>query len=373
MKKKLLSLLSLLLMGSMLLTACGTPAAEPNAPGGEPSASDEGAGDAPQVGEGQVDTTAFKKDGPYTIGFSNISVVNTFRMQMVRELEAAADEAGVTLYTTDAGGDTSKQVSDIQDLMARGIDALLVASGSTTATNAVTKKALSQNIPVIIFNSEVEDESAFTSYVGTDAVEFGYVMGKWLLNELGGKGNIIVLDGMAGAGVGEMRSSGLQKALDELPDGGKNINILATYYADWAYDKGKQATEQALAAYPEIDGVWSQGGAMTQGALEAFQAAGRPLVPMTGEDSNGFLKAWKNAQADGFKAIAASDACWVGRVALDSALQALAGEPLDKYNYIPVPTITDADIDQYVRPEYSDSYWCNTKLPKDVADEYYLE
>ena len=371
MKKRMLSLLSLLLAGLLTLTACGNGG---QTTGGQ---TDEDMGDAQaettDVGEGMVDTSQFKKDGPYTIGFSNISVVNTFRVQMVRELEYAAEQAGVTLYTTDAGGDTSKQVSDIQDLMARGIDALLVAPGSTTATNAVTRKAIDQGIPVIVFNSEVEDESAFTGYVGTDAIEFGYVMGKWLLNELDGKGNIIVLDGTAGAGVGEMRHQGLQKALDELPDGGKNINILATYYADWAYDKGKQATEQALAAYPDIDGVWSQGGAMTQGAIEAFQAAGRPLVPMTGEDSNGFLKLWKEAQSEGFKSIAASDAAWQGEVALEAALKALAGEPIEKYNYIPVPTITDADIDQYVRPEYSDAYWCNTKMPKEVADQYYLE
>lgn len=376
MKKKHLSLVSLMLALVLMLTACGSG----NKPATEPEKSDTPAQneavETPEKGEvpeGMVDTSAFKKDGPYTIGFSNISVVNTFRVQMVRELEYAAEQAGVTLYTTDAGGDTAKQVSDIQDLMARGIDALLVAPGSTTVTNAVTKKAIDQGIPVIVFNSEVDDENAFTGYVGTDAVEFGYVMSKWLLNELNGEGNIIVLNGTAGAGVGEMRYEGLQKALDEMPDGGKNINILATYYADWAYDKGKQAVEQALAAYPEIDGVWSQGGAMTQGAIEAFQAAGRDLVPMTGEDSNGFLKLWKEAQDDGFRSIAASDAAWQGQVALDTALQALAGETIQKYNYIPVPTITDADIDQYVRPEYSDAYWCNSKMTKEVADQYYLE
>ena len=363
MKKRIAILMASIM--AFLMVSCGSP---PDQPG----KSEQESGQA-QMEEGMVDTQKFKKDGPYTIGFSNISVVNTFRLQMTRELEAAAEEAGVTLYMTDAGGDTSKQVSDIQDLMARGVDALLVAPGSTTVTNAVTKKALAQGIPVVIFNSEVEDKSAFTSYVGTDAVEFGYVMGKWLLEELNGKGNIIVLDGTAGAGVGEMRHQGLQKAIDELPDGGKDIHILGTYYADWAYDKGKQATEQALAAYPDIDGVWSQGGAMTQGALEAFEAAGRPLVPMTGEDSNGFLKAWKKAEDNGFKAIAASDACWMGRVALDTALKALSGEPVEKCHYIEVPTITNEDIDMYVRPEYSDSYWCNTKMSREVADKYYLE
>ena len=133
MKKRMLSLLSLLLAGMLTLTACGNGG---QTTGGQ---TDEDMGDAQaettDVGEGMVDTSQFKKDGPYTIGFSNISVVNTFRVQMVRELEYAAEQAGVTLYTTDAGGDTSKQVSDIQDLMARGIDALLVAPGCLQASD----------------------------------------------------------------------------------------------------------------------------------------------------------------------------------------------------------------------------------------------
>ncbi|MEA4853031.1 MAG: ABC transporter substrate-binding protein [Christensenella sp.] len=325
------------------------------------------------VSEDMVDTTAFKKDGPYTIGFSDIQVVNTWRAQMHNELDAAAEEYGVTLYTTDAGGDTSKQVSDIQDLIARGIDALLVAPGSTTATNAVTRQAIQQGIPVFMINAEVDDPEAYTGYVGSNNVDFGYNTAKWLLNEIGGKGNIIVLNGIAGNSTSTLREDGFKKALEELPDGGENINILATYYADWAYDKGKQSAEQALAAYPQIDAVWSQGGAMSQGVIEAFQAAGRDLVPITGEDNNGYLKMWNELLPTGFVSIATSDPSWESRVALETALNALAGKPVIKDNYITVPIITNDNLSEYVKPEYSDAYWCSSKLPKEKADELYLE
>lgn len=366
MKKRTLSiLLAVMLIVTFSLTGCG---------GSDKAKTDTSKDNAgSKVEAGMVDTSAFKKDGPYTIGFSNISVVNTWRAQMVHELEQEADKQGVKLYITDAGGDSAKQVSDIQDLLARGVDALLVAPGSSTATNAVTKKAIADGIPVIVFNAEVEGDDAFTGFVGSNAEDFGYTIGKWLVNELNGKGNIIILDGMAGNLINQQREDGLKKAIAELPDGGKNIKILATYYADWAYDKGKQSAEQALAAYPQIDGVFSQGGDMTRGALEAFKAAGRPLVPMTGEDNNGFLKLWKKYQPEGFKSIAASEPTWQSAVALDTALDALKGKPVKKYNYIPIPTITDSDIDQYVKMNYSDSYWCNSKLDPAVADKYYLE
>ena len=110
---------------------------------------------------------------------------------------------------------------------------------------------------------------------------------------------------------------------------------------------------------------------MTQGAMEAFIAANRPLVPMTGEDNNGFMKMWKQYQPEGFKGIAASEPTWISAEALKLALSALKGEPIAKKALIPVPTITDATLDQYVQPDLSDEYWVNSKLPPDVAQQYY--
>jgi ribose transport system substrate-binding protein len=110
---------------------------------------------------------------------------------------------------------------------------------------------------------------------------------------------------------------------------------------------------------------------MTQGAMEAFQAANRPLVPMTGEDNNGFMKAWKELSSKGFKGIAASEPTWISAEALKLALDALAGKEIQKQKMIPVPTITDANLDQYVKPDLSDEYWTNSKLPADVAKQYY--
>jgi ribose transport system substrate-binding protein len=105
--------------------------------------------------------------------------------------------------------------------------------------------------------------------------------------------------------------------------------------------------------------------------MEAFQAANRPLVPMTGEDNNGFMKAWKELAPQGFKGIAASEPTWISAEALKLALDALAGKQIAKQTFIPVPTITDENLDEFVKPDLSDEYWTNSKLPEDVAKEYY--
>ena len=84
---------------------------------------------------------------------------------------------------------------------------------------------------------------------------------------------------------------------------------------------------------------------------------------MTGEDNNGFLKLWKELAPQGFKGIAASEPTWISGEALKLALAALKGEPIQKSTIAPVPTITDETLDQYVRPDLSDAYWTNSKLP----------
>jgi ribose transport system substrate-binding protein len=373
MKKSLSFMFTLVLALTVVLAACGKESKNGTSQQPTPTGSGTAQTGAPAASGDMVDTSKFKKDGPYKIGFSNISIVNTWRVQLVRELEAEAKRQNVTLYTADAGGDVTKQISDVQDLITRGIDALLISPGSPTATNAAMKKALKAGIPVIAFNADVEGQDSYTAFIGTNEVEFGYTISKWLLKEMGGKGKIVALNGIAGNKVATDRYAGLEKALKELPDGGANVKVLATYDADWAYDKGKQAMEQALAAYPEINGVWSQGGAMSQGAMEAIQASGRSMVPVTGEDNNGYLKLWKKLQPSGFKGIAASSPTWMSATALQTALDVLHGKSVPKKNYIPTPVITEADLDKFLKPDLSDSYWGNSKLSETEVKGFYSE
>jgi ribose transport system substrate-binding protein len=213
----------------------------------------------------------------------------------------------------------------------------------------------------------------YVTYLQADELQFGRKQGDWLMEQLGCEGNLIVLNGVTGISTSDLRRQGLQEAIEACPDGGANVNILAEEDASWAYDQGKQATERMLAAYPEIDGVWSQGGAMTQGAIEAFEAAGRPLVPMTGEDNNGFMLDWQERIPDGFQGMAASEPTWQSRVALQAAVRILEGMPVAPFYQLQVPTIYAEDVDQYVRPDYSDAYWTNSLLPEDVADALYLK
>jgi ribose transport system substrate-binding protein len=322
----------------------------------------------------EVDTSGFAAEGPYTIGFINWSTANSWTVQIDEEIkhEASLYPAIEELITVSSDGDVNRQISQIEDMIALGVDALLVIPVATEPIIPALELAAEQGIPVVVFASAPPAEDTQITTLWADQVQFGRLQGDFLMESLACEGNIIVLNGLAGIATSDLRRQGLQEAIEACPDGGTNVTVLAEEDALWAYDQGKLAVERMLAAFPEIDGVWSQGGAMTQGAIDAFEAAGRPLVPMTGEDNNGFMLAWQARMEEGFTAIAASEPTWQSRVALQAALRILQGIPVNSFYRLQVPTITGETLEDFVRPEYSDAYWTNSLLPADVADEIYM-
>lgn len=386
---------------AMLLSACGAqateaPAAEPpaaeepaaatEAPAAEepaaateaPAAEEPAAGDEEyslenpmgvkpaEWSDEMTDCSSLAKEGPYTIGVTNFSMGNSWRVQMVAELEAAAEANPdiEELIVLNSDGNQAKQVSDIEDLMARGVDAILFLPATPDGIVPQIEEAVDAGIVSIVFNGLV-NTSNFHSIVWSDEFKFGYLGGKWLNDALGGEGKIVMLSGIAGNSVSQSRADGAKAGFDP------GIEILQEVYGGWAYDQGKKAMEDLIAAYPEIDGVYSQGGAMSMGALEALQAAGRPLVPTPGEGYNGFLKFWVNNKENGFTSIAPDEPTWQSVEALNQAVKCLQGESIAKWDELVLPTITDETVEDYARMDCPDDVWSNTLMTPEQITELY--
>ena len=310
-------------------------------------------------------------DGGYVIGFSNFGVGNSWRVQMEAEFKARADQLvseGIikTYYMTDSNGDIPQQIADMKDLIEKKCDAIIITAASPDALSPVCEEAMAAGIVVISFDNYVTTDK-ITAKVGIDEIEFGRHGAQWLVDKLGGKGNIIVLNGIAGAGVDAMRSEGAMSVFAKNPD----IKILGEVHAGWDYDQAKTAVEEFLSAYPQIDGVWSQGGAMTQAALDAFIAANRALVPMSGEANNGLLKAWKENSENGFDSIAPCSPTSMSADALDTAIKALDGKIVQLNTITSLPVITSDTLDDYVRMDLPDSFWNYTILTSEQIDALY--
>jgi len=326
---------------------------------------------------GLIDCSKSEKSGNkissdgYVIGFSNFGVGNSWRVQMEAEFKARADylvSEGVIkeYYMTNSNGDVSKQISDMQDLIAKKCNAIIITAASPDELSPVCEKAMAAGIIVISFDNYVTTNN-ITAKVGIDEVEFGRYGAQWLVDKLGGKGNIIVLNGIAGTGVDAMRNKGAMSVFTKYP----NIKILGEVHAGWDYDNAKTAMEGFLAAHPQIAGVWSQGGAMTQAALDAFVAAKRPLVPMSGEANNGLLKAWKENLKNKFDSIAPCSPTSMSADALDTAIKALDGKIVQLNTIISLPVITSDTLDDYVRMDIPDSFWNYTILTSAQIDALY--
>ena len=333
------------------------PAVEPTkAPAVEPTK-------APSLPEGMIDTTQYKKEAPYTVCFSNASVSNSWRVAMNAHVEYQVNlfkEQGLIdeyIYT-DANDDPNKQISDIEDLMTKGCDVMIVSAATGEALTPVVEKAMDAGIPVVTLDRNIVSDK-YVTFVEQNSCDMGATQAKWLAEKLGGKGKIVLLSGLAGATPAEDRLRCAKEEFAKYPD----IEVLAQEYAQWSPVEGKKIMANWLVTYPQIDGVWADSGLQASGAVEAFQEAGKPVPPITGEDWNRYLKLWKQL---GFPGYAVSFNAQMGAEAVKVALDIVQGKPVPHYVNLPKLIIDQDNLDQYVRMDLPDDYWA-ASLPEVAA------
>lgn len=295
------------------------------------------------------------------VGYDIYYLGNSWSVQLYQEFKwnaenEYADDIDVTYVQSD--NDSNKQIANLEDLIAQGVDVIITTPIDATALNATLQDAMDEGIKVILLAATIDGDS-YDTMINVKETDFGAKGAQWLVDQLDGKGNIIMLNGISGYTSNEQRREGAEDIFAKYPE----INILAEEDAGWDYATAKTVVADLLATYPNIDGVWSQGGAMTLGAIEAFQAANRELVPMTGEDNNGYLKAVIKNKMEG---IGVAKPTWLTRVAINSAIKLMNGETVEKDDIFPVMTITTEEMPDYVHEKLSDDVWCGTEMPEDV-------
>lgn len=352
MSLKLRSIGLAFVAAGLALTGCSSAADPGNAGGTSP--------DSPHLVAG--------KEGPYTVGFANSFAGNAYRTQMILELqEYAANHSDLVkdVIITDANGSVDKQISDINDLLTRDIDILLINAASESALNSAADRAWQQGILVVSFDNAISSEHGII--VNTSQEEFGRVGGEWLAEKLGDGAEIVTLDGQAGSPVSDQRLNG---AADVLNAAG--IKILAGAATDWDQAMGQQAAADLLAAHPDIDGIYSQGGGPSLGAINAMEQRGDDIVPITGEGYNGFLKKWKELKdSDGFESIAPSNPPYLSAEALRIAIETLQGKDPGQNVVLELPVITQDSLEDYVRMDLPDAFFLPTNLSEETIEKNY--
>jgi ribose transport system substrate-binding protein len=302
--------------------------------------------------------TAAPETKTFTIGISNPFISSEYRTQMIDELKQVNQEymnAGVTneLVIESADTDVAGQIQQLQNLMAKNVDAILVNPGDVSGLNATLQEAVNKGIIVISVDQELDVPGVYN--VGIDQKEWAKTSTEWLAKKLGGKGNIVEIEGFPGHPANVARMDGVAEVLANYPD----IKVLAKDTGKWDEATGQQVMSNFLASFPNLDGYWTQDG-MAIGAFQAVLAANPAKFPVgVGEGRCQFLQLWADRlKVDpNFETIAVANPPGVSPTGLRIAVNMLMGKKVDTTKLggvnglsfvIPVPVVVTKDNFQQV-------------------------
>lgn len=311
----------------------------------------------------QEATPAVPDVGPLRVGWSTIYTTPSWMTETQIEIEAEIERLRglgmeIEFQVFDANGDTATQIAQIQTMIDQQYDICLLIAGSATALDQVVAQAHEAGVIVVNWDSEVSTDQ-LTAKVNTDQDQWGQMTAQWIVDQLGGEGQILAINGPAGVSVSEARWGGAKKIFDATP----GIEIVGT--ANIEYNEAPALTELAslLAAHPNVDAIWCQAGAHASAALKTLQQMGLPFVPITGENFNAYLKQWCALLDQGFSSFATAQVNYMAVISLDLAIQAKAGDPVPARVVVPLPMITDENVCEWADDELPDDWYAIPAIP----------
>lgn len=236
------------------------------------------------------------KTGPMKIGASFQEINNPYFVTMKAALEDATKSIGAELLVTDARHDVSKQLSDIEDMLQKGIDILIINPTDSVGVQSAVKQAHDKGVVVVAVDAQAD--GPLDSFVGSKNYDAGVQACEYLAKNIGGKGDVGILDGIAVVPILE-RVRGCKDALAKHPD----IKIVSIQNGKQERDQALSVTENMLQAQPNLKGLFSVNDNGSLGALAAIDSSGMD-VKLTSVD--GSPDAIKEIQKPGSKFIATS-------------------------------------------------------------------
>ena len=266
----------------------------------------------------------------YTIGFSNTGGTgNGFREEQNCTAKAEALSSGqvsqitVTTHDTDAAG----QLQDLRDLIAKGVDALVFNPSSPDALNPALTEAKAAGIKTVAVDAYVTDPDTYNLY--NNQIKYAELGAKWLFDQIGGKGTIYYMRGIAGHPADTDRDTGFKNILKDYPD----IKVLPSadgVATDWAPATATKLINEFIASgqYDTIQGIWTSG--IDSEVVDAIKAAKKPFVPIVGTDRGSFTKQLLDATGyPDLKGAAVTNTAAVGGAGVALALKLLKGEAVE--------------------------------------------
>lgn len=259
-RKQFFSLNLVALLFMLLLSACGGSS---SGSGNTASASCSGLPPLP-------------KKAHYKIGFSQEVNNAPWRIAETTSVEEEASKRGDTIIYTDAQNSDSKQVSDIQSLIAQKPDVLLISPLTEDGEVSAIKQAHQACIPVILLDRDADHTKVtpgkdYVTFIGSDFVKQGQRVADWMINATGGNAKIIELQGTTGASAAINRTTGFNNEVSTH----SGMKIIAAQDANFDRATALKVMQTLLQAHPDVTAVYAENDEMALGAMDALRAAGK--------------------------------------------------------------------------------------------------
>ncbi len=299
---------------------------------------------------------ASAQDEKFNIYLSMSYIGNDWQAEAANMLKAMAAHPNyadkVDLKIQVAGPNAQKQIQQINSMVQAGADAIVVYPISPTALNGAVKNACAKGVMVIAYDSIITEPCAYNVHI--DQRDWGVKSAEWLVDQLGGKGNVVMITGVPGTTVDALRIEGAKEVFDKHPD----INVIAEANGMWSQAVARTELSKILATrnWDEIDGLWMQAGCFTANSMQSEAGIkDEDIRPCAGEASNGgrvqMLPVGTEVEGAngtyrpmGAKRWSSGSQNFTGALALKRAVEKLEGQDVPMLTDVPQNVVTNENV-----------------------------
>jgi inositol transport system substrate-binding protein len=256
----------------------------------------------------------------------------------------AKSQPGVELIAVDSKEDVATQLGQVENFVAQGVDAIIIIPANTDAADPMTKAAQDAGIPLVYVNRIPSNLPEGVAYVGSDSIQAGIMQAEWLADKLGGKGNVVIMNGDLAQEAAQKRTEGEKQVFAKFPD----IHIIKEDTASWDRAQGLSLMENWLATGDQIDAVASNNDEMAIGAIQAIDAAGKlGQILVGGVDAS--PNALEEMDKGRLNVTVFQNAKGQGEGGIQAAIALARGEKIDQITWIPFELVTPENYKDYMQ------------------------
>lgn len=285
-------------------------------------------------GEQKSNTDSNTATGEGSIGLSISTMNNPFFVTLSEGAKEKASELGVELIQVDAGDDSAKQSSDIEDLISKNIKVLIVNPVDSDAVAPAVEDAIAKGIKVISVDRVVNGVDVDCA-IASDNVAGAEMVGEYLVEVLGEGAKVAELEGVNGASATIDRGQGFHNVADS------KLNVAASQTANFNRAEGMSVMENMLQANPDLKGVFAHNDEMALGAIETI--GGKDILVAGFDATDDAIAAVKEGR---MAATVAQKPDLMGATAVETAKKLMSGESVEKSIPVEVKLITKDNVNE---------------------------